>query len=43
MHRVIYRAIRDKKPEDAKNAMREHLQNAQAAQEKEMEYESSKK
>ncbi len=41
MHRVIYRAIRDKKPEDAKNAMGEHLLNAQAAQAKEMEYESN--
>lgn len=39
MHRVIYRAIRDRNPEEARNAMREHLLNAQAAQEKEMEYE----
>ncbi len=39
MHRVIYRAIRDRNPEEAKKAMKEHLLNAQAAQEKEMEYE----
>jgi GntR family transcriptional repressor for pyruvate dehydrogenase complex len=37
MHRVIYRAIRDRKVEDARNAMREHLLNAQAAQAKELE------
>lgn len=42
MHRLIYRAIRDRNPEEAKIAMREHLLNAQAAQEKEMEYESEK-
>lgn len=38
MHRLIYRAIRDKNPEAAKNAMRDHLVNAQAAQEKEIEF-----
>ena len=40
MHRIIYRAIRDRSPEEAKKAMREHLLNAQDAQEKEMEYEN---
>lgn len=43
MHRIIYRAIRDKKVEDARNAMREHLLNAQAAQAKEMENNSNGK
>lgn len=38
MHRIIYRAIRDKNVEGAREAMREHLLNAQAAQEKEIEY-----
>lgn len=42
MHRLIYRAIRERNPEEAKNAMRDHLLNAQAAQEKEMEHESAK-
>lgn len=35
MHRQIYRAIRDRKPEDARLAMRDHLLLAQKAQESE--------
>ena len=35
MHRQIYRAIRDKDPEAARNAMRDHLMLAQQAQESE--------
>lgn len=37
MHRLIYRAIRDKNVENARTAMREHLLTAQAAQSKEIE------
>ena len=37
MHRLIYRAIRDKNVEGARNAMREHLLSAQAAQAREIE------
>ena len=33
MHRHVYRAIRDRKPEAARNAMRDHLMLAQKAQE----------
>ena len=32
MHRQIYRAIRDRSPEAARNAMRDHLMLAQKAQ-----------
>ena len=32
MHRQIYRAIRDRNPEAARNAMRDHLMLAQKAQ-----------
>jgi GntR family transcriptional repressor for pyruvate dehydrogenase complex len=35
MHRKIYRAIRDRNPESARNAMRDHLMLAQKAQESE--------
>jgi GntR family transcriptional repressor for pyruvate dehydrogenase complex len=35
MHRQIYRAIRDRNPEAARNAMRDHLMLAQKAQESE--------
>ena len=35
MHRQIYRAIRDRNPEAARNAMRDHLMLAQRAQESE--------
>jgi GntR family transcriptional repressor for pyruvate dehydrogenase complex len=35
MHRAIYRAIRDRNPEAARDAMRDHLMLAQAAQEQE--------
>ena len=35
MHRHIYRAIRDRNPEAARQAMREHLMRAQKAQEEE--------
>jgi len=35
MHRHIYRAIRERKPEGARNAMRDHLLLAQKAQESE--------
>ena len=37
MHRSIYRAIRDRDPEAARNAMRDHLMLAQKAQEEEEE------
>jgi DNA-binding FadR family transcriptional regulator len=37
MHRSIYRAIRDRNPEAARNAMRDHLMRAQKAQEEEEE------
>jgi GntR family transcriptional repressor for pyruvate dehydrogenase complex len=37
MHRTIYRAIRDRDPEAARNAMRDHLMLAQKAQEQEEE------
>ncbi len=37
MHRQIYRAIRDRNPEAARNAMRDHLLLAQRAQEAEIE------
>jgi DNA-binding FadR family transcriptional regulator len=37
MHRKIYRAIRDRNPEAARDAMRDHLMLAQAAQEQEEE------
>lgn len=43
MHRIIYRAIRDKNVEGARNAMREHLLTAQAAQEKEIEFGNNNK
>lgn len=43
MHRIIYRAIRDRDPERARNAMRDHLLNAQAAQAKEIEHTNGKK
>lgn len=43
MHRLIYRAIRDKNVEGARNAMREHLLTAQAAQAKEIENGNGKK
>ena len=36
MHRLIYRAIRERNPEAAKHAMREHLLLAQSAQSKEI-------
>ena len=39
MHRTIYRAIRDRDPEAARNAMRDHLVLAQKAQEEEEELE----
>jgi GntR family transcriptional repressor for pyruvate dehydrogenase complex len=35
MHRKIYRAIRDRNPEAARDAMRDHLMLAQKAQEQE--------
>ena len=41
MHRVIYRAIRDRNPEEARKAMQEHLLQAQDAQEKEILFEES--
>jgi len=34
-HRLIYRAIRDRRPEAARRAMREHLERTQAAQKRE--------
>jgi GntR family transcriptional repressor for pyruvate dehydrogenase complex len=37
MHREIYRAIRDRNPEEARNTMRDHLLLAQKAQESELE------
>src|ERR1044072_6228396 len=37
MHRTIYRAIRDRNPEAARDAMRDHLMLAQKAQEEEEE------
>jgi GntR family transcriptional repressor for pyruvate dehydrogenase complex len=37
MHRQIYRAVRDRNPEGARNAMRDHLMLAQRAQESEEE------
>jgi GntR family transcriptional repressor for pyruvate dehydrogenase complex len=37
MHRSIYRAIRERDPEAARNAMRDHLMLAQKAQEQEEE------
>jgi DNA-binding FadR family transcriptional regulator len=37
MHRKIYRAIRDRNPEAASDAMRDHLVLAQKAQEEEEE------
>ncbi len=37
MHRLIYRAIRNKNSDEARNAMKEHLVNAQVAQTKELE------
>ena len=38
MHREIYRAIRERDPEAARNAMRDHLMLAQKAQEQEEEF-----
>jgi GntR family transcriptional repressor for pyruvate dehydrogenase complex len=38
MHRLIYRAIRDRNVEEAKKAMHDHLINAQTAQAKELEF-----
>ena len=38
MHRAIYRAIRDRNPEAARDAMRDHLMRAQKAQEEEEEH-----
>jgi DNA-binding FadR family transcriptional regulator len=35
MHRSIYRAIRDRNPDAARDAMRDHLMKAQKAQEEE--------
>lgn len=43
MHRIIYRAIRDKNAEGARKAMRDHLLSAQEAQAREMEYENNGK
>ncbi|HEX5886354.1 MAG TPA: FCD domain-containing protein [Pyrinomonadaceae bacterium] len=37
MHRTIYRAIRDRNPAAARDAMRDHLMLAQKAQEEEEE------
>ena len=42
MHRQIYRAIRDRNPEAARHAMRDHLRRAQQAQESEEAENSSK-
>jgi GntR family transcriptional repressor for pyruvate dehydrogenase complex len=39
MHRTIYRAIRDRNPEAARDAMRDHLMLAQKAQEEEEKFE----
>ncbi len=36
MHRQIYRCIRDRNPEAARNAMREHLLHTKKAQESEL-------
>jgi hypothetical protein len=36
MHRQIYRCIRDRKPESARDAMREHLLHTKKAQESEL-------
>jgi GntR family transcriptional repressor for pyruvate dehydrogenase complex len=38
MHRTIYRAIRDRNPAAARDAMRDHLMLAQKAQEREEEF-----
>ena len=38
MHRTIYRAIRDRNPEAAQDAMRDHLLLAQKAQESEVDW-----
>ena len=38
MHRKIYRAIRDRNPESARDAMRDHLLLAQKAQEAEVDW-----
>jgi GntR family transcriptional regulator, transcriptional repressor for pyruvate dehydrogenase complex len=43
MHRIIYRAIRDKNVEAARTAMYDHLISAQAAQAQEIEYEKNGK
>jgi GntR family transcriptional repressor for pyruvate dehydrogenase complex len=42
MHRQIYRAIRDRNPEAARTAMREHLLHTKKAQESELMNQSSK-